>query len=144
VLPLLIGVGVMTLQTRTWSYGILMTSFGFTWLALFYLCVLLLAVTQPQSWLGACLRFGPLRRLGGIAYGVYLLHQIFWLGIRLTQPTWTVLRISLTGLVLTLVLAALSSRYFEKPLIDLGHRLSALPDEDVAARQPESLPSPTS
>jgi peptidoglycan/LPS O-acetylase OafA/YrhL len=69
---LLVGTGIMTLHPH-WTYGIQMASFGFSWLAVLYLCLLLLAVTQPQTWLGACLRFGPLRWLGTIAYGTYLI-----------------------------------------------------------------------
>jgi peptidoglycan/LPS O-acetylase OafA/YrhL len=119
---LLAGAGVMTLH-RGWTYGIGMTSFGLTWLALLYSTTLLLAVTQPDSWLGAVLRFKPLRRLGMIAYGVYLLHQILFLAIKKVLP-WSPPVSAIAALSATLAIALLSWRYFESPLIQRGHSLT--------------------
>ena len=106
-----------------WIHGIQMNSIGFTWLAVLYTTLLLLAVTQPDSWVGATLRFAPLRRLGGIAYGVYLLHQVLLIALRHFIPSWRFAGIAFTSLVATFLLAILSWRYFEKPLIDYGHSL---------------------
>jgi len=116
---LLAGAGVITLHPG-WTYGIEMI--GFTWLALLYMVVLLLAVTQPQSWLGTVLRFAPLRRLGMIAYGVYLLHQLFFVALRNSLHSWPLAGIVVPALGATFSLAVLSWRYFEKPLIDYAHR----------------------
>lgn len=121
---LLIGAGVITLHAR-WMLGIEMASFGYTWLALLYTAVLLLAVTQPQSWLGAVLRFGPLRFLGRIAYGVYLLHPLFLVVLKTGIHTWPYAALAALAFIATLVLSVLSWRYFEKPLIDFGHRRTA-------------------
>jgi len=119
---LLAGAGVITLHGR-WIHGIdVMTSFGLTWLALLYTSVLLLAVTQPQSWLGAVLQFGPLRSLGSIAYGVYLLHYVLLVALKTNIRSWPYAVVAGLALTATLMLSALSWRYFEKPLIDYGHR----------------------
>lgn len=120
---LLAGAGVMTLYRRA-TYGIVMTGFGLTWLALLYAAAVLLAITQSNSWFGAALRFAPLRRLGTIAYGVYLLHQILFLAL-IHEFAWPAPASAALALTATLAIASLSWRYFESPLIQLGHSLTS-------------------
>lgn len=96
-------------------------SLQLSWLALLYAVLLMLATTQPRSWLGAVLRFTPLRRLGMIAYGVYLLHQSLFVAIEHALPFWPAPVKLAAGLAATIALALLSWRYFEKPLIDYSH-----------------------
>jgi peptidoglycan/LPS O-acetylase OafA/YrhL len=111
-------------------HSLLMISVGYTWMAFLYLCAILYAVTHRQSWLSNCLRWSWLGWLGTIAYGVYLFHSLFLGAFNLmfwSSPVATMDRIShllttLSALVATLVFCRLSWRYFEKPLIDLGHR----------------------
>ena len=119
---LLAGAALLSKYGRGEPLGTPMVCFGYTWLALLYSCVILLTVTQPQSWLGAVLRFAPLRRLGWIAYGVYLLHQVLLIALKHFVPAWPLAGVSVASLVATLVLAIISWRYFEKPLINYGHR----------------------
>jgi peptidoglycan/LPS O-acetylase OafA/YrhL len=121
---LLAGAALLTKYARGEPLGAPMVCFGYTWLALLYLCVLLLAVTQPRRGLGAILRFAPLRSLGWIAYGVYLLHLIVLIALKHFLPAWPLARVSVASLAATFVLAIISWRYFEKPLIDYGHRLT--------------------
>ncbi len=106
----------------------LMQSVGYTWLALFYVSVLLYSVTRPASLLSRSLRYKWIGWLGGIAYGTYLLHQFilgmspgyFWRGYPKIQDGRTLLA-ALESLILTLIIARLSWRYFESPLIRFGH-----------------------
>ena len=106
----------------------LMQSLGYTWLALFYVSVLLYSVTRPASLLSRSLRYKWIGWLGGIAYGTYLLHQFilgmspgyFWRGYPKIQDGRTLLA-ALESLILTLIIARLSWRYFESPLIRFGH-----------------------
>lgn len=129
---LLLGAGVLTWKVHTLDNldTPLMTSVGYTWMALLYLSVLLLAVTQPQSWLGSVMRCGWLRWLGSIAYGVYLIHlQVAFIVfhgarhyVRLQLRTGYDVTAMVFALGITLGICQLSFRYFERPLIQLGHR----------------------
>lgn len=112
------------LYTRT-----ALSSLNYTWIALFYLCMLLIAITQRQSMLASALRNPALISIGGIAYGTYLFHEpVLGLCYALTRGTLPVitdiptLLITFCSLMLTLGLAKLSWMYFERPLVDLGHR----------------------
>ena len=51
-----------------------MQSLGYTWLAFFYVTLLLLAVGQPESWAGRITRIAWLRELGTVSYCVYIIH----------------------------------------------------------------------
>ncbi len=108
-----------------------MVSFGCSWLAFFYAATLLYALLWKESWIGSCLRWKWLAWLGTIAYGTYLLHELVLgvvYGIISSRPpllrTMQDLRASLLALAATLVLCRFSWKYFEKPLIKLGHRAS--------------------
>ena len=127
---LLIGIGFLGWKSPAFTDSIMRT-FGYTWLALFYVSVLLFSVTRPNIFISRALRFKWLGWLGGIAYGTYLLHQAilgflfryFWGHFPQITNALTFLT-ALAALALTLVAARLSWRYFESPLIRLGHRSS--------------------
>jgi peptidoglycan/LPS O-acetylase OafA/YrhL len=101
---------------------------GLSILALLYGCFLLIAVLEksgPISWLT---NLAPLRKVGTWAYFIYLFHgtvpvlvfQI--LGIKFNLYSllhWTLL---MWSFVLVVLFAAASWRYFEKPLVNIGHR----------------------
>ena len=78
--------------------------------------------------LASFMRSELLRRLGAISYGVYLVHQVvFSLTLAFIFPADSrtasqLLSVSLVAFILTLGIAALSYRFFEKPIIQLGHR----------------------
>lgn len=103
---------------------------GYTWLDLFYFCLLLYALSQPKSRISEGLRMQPLRWLGSIAYGTYLIHDLIlgtlfaigWRGAPAVHGFWT-LFVVFVSLALTLGLARLSWTFFERPLIKIGHRL---------------------
>ena len=56
------------------TYAI-MKSVGYTWVALFYVTILLFVLTRPNSSLTKVLRMKWLCWLGTLAYGIYLFHQ---------------------------------------------------------------------
>ena len=107
----------------------LMSTFGYTWIAMLYGITLVFVVTRPTSHLSKILRLRWLCWLGSIAYGSYLLHQgIQRLAFRLFSidpPALSGIRsffITFAALALTLLTARVSWTYFEKPLVRIGHR----------------------
>ena len=113
-----------------------MSLFGYSWMAAFYAMVLIIAVVEPRGPVSWVCRWPALRKLGTIAYGVYLLHQPVsglchgFLGSG--EPRITHLRsagVTLLALVLTLLVSTLSYRFFEKPIIDFGHRFRYAPPD---------------
>src|SRR5439155_1012758 len=131
LLPILgMGLAVFTVKAPA-AFAFPMVSFGYSWLAFFYVSILLYALLWKESWIGSCLRWKWLAWLGTIAYGTYLLHELV-LGLtygiissgRPLLTTMQDLPASLLALAATLVLCRLSWKYFEKPLINLGHRTS--------------------
>ncbi|HVF49063.1 MAG TPA: acyltransferase [Pyrinomonadaceae bacterium] len=107
----------------------LLSSLNYTWIALFYACMLLIAVTQRRSALARALRARWLMAAGVVAYGAYLFHQPF-LGLcyglarRGRVPAIENAGdagLTLVALLLTLALAKISWSYFERPLVARGH-----------------------
>jgi peptidoglycan/LPS O-acetylase OafA/YrhL len=135
--------GVVALhQAYLGSFSFSMTTIGNTWMALFYLCLILVAVIEPHGLVTWVARNGAMRYLGRISYGVYLLHMILiGLAHGLIRGQAPIMRTAADGLVTllavlaTLALASLSWHFFERPLVDYGHTLKYRhePDSPVAA-----------
>jgi len=113
------------------GYGSLtagMQTIGFTWMALFYAAVLLLAVQNRQGWLAGFFRNRFLRELGTISYCVYLIHVVVNVSLHaviLHQvpriSTFSGVIVTLLALLVTYLVAKLSAIYFEGPLQKRGH-----------------------
>jgi peptidoglycan/LPS O-acetylase OafA/YrhL len=125
---LLLGLAYLTWKAPL-IYSPLTLTAGYTWIAFFYVNLLLYSLTKPSSVVSRALRINWLRWLGSIAYGTYLLHQMIlgmlfgWIWSR--EPAITggyTLLTTLAALALTLMIAKLSFSYYENPLIKLGHR----------------------
>jgi peptidoglycan/LPS O-acetylase OafA/YrhL len=108
------------------SFG--MMAIGYTWLAAFYCCLILLAVHEKRGLVTWVTRNRVLRYLGTISYGVYLLHQIIHglaHGLLLHQSpalkTVTDGLVTALAIALTLLAASFSWYFFEKPLVEYGH-----------------------
>jgi peptidoglycan/LPS O-acetylase OafA/YrhL len=112
-----------------------MQTIGYTWMALLYVFVLMYAISQKSSLVGRVCRWRVLRSLGEIAYGTYLLHLpmllILTAWITPSHPmmntlpalnSWPQFGITIIALFLTIGLCRISWRYFEKPLMHVGHR----------------------
>jgi peptidoglycan/LPS O-acetylase OafA/YrhL len=114
-----------------------MATFGLTLLPLLFASVLLIAVLRPKSLIAGALHFPPLMYLGTVAYFVYLVHLSVPLLIALVAPArmntidgaWFLIIISAAS---TIVLASLSWRFFEGPLVAMGKRASYI-------NQPEAV-----
>ena len=112
-------------------YGVAMLTVGFTYLGVLYLALILCAILYPDTLLARFLRWRWLGWLGTIAYGTYLYHELvrslffglIWghLPLGLSLPEFSV---SLLALIATLLISQASWLYLEKPLVNVGHRVS--------------------
>jgi peptidoglycan/LPS O-acetylase OafA/YrhL len=134
----MLSFGMVALTVNEWGvYSLAMSSIGYTWVALFYTCIMLIALSQQASLIGRMLRHGSLVKLGTIAYGTYLIH-LGMLGlchalIRGREPQIASIAdaaVTLLALSLTLAVAGLSWVYFEKPLVGRGRRHSYEKSDD--------------
>ena len=101
---------------------------GYDWIALLFTTLLILALTNSESFLGRMLRWRWLRELGTIAYGTYLFHYLVYslCMAMLTDhgyvlASWKDFGVTLLALGITLTFAKLSWRYFENPIVRWGH-----------------------
>jgi peptidoglycan/LPS O-acetylase OafA/YrhL len=101
---------------------------GYTWLAAFYACLLLTVISQTRGRLAGMMRWNVLRRLGTISYCLCLIHAtIHYMGheILLVAPPEIYdakgIGVTLLTLGVSVGIAGLSWRYFEKPLVGRGH-----------------------
>lgn len=102
---------------------------GYPVLAFFFLTLVLLVLSQASSKWAVAARFGPLCWLGTISYCVYIIHEHvlillskIFLGSMPRLTDWMSALITILGACLTCMLAAISWRWLENPLIRLGHR----------------------
>jgi peptidoglycan/LPS O-acetylase OafA/YrhL len=147
---LLLGCIVLT---KFYGFEALQKLVGYTWIAVLYVCALVIAVTQGQSFLGRILSSFPLRFLGEIAYGVYLFHVIILdlchgliLGDKPQLSGLANAGVTLLALLITVFLAKLSWTYLEKPLVKRGHSwtYSKRPTTAYEGRMvPEAQPNST-
>ncbi|HXT13757.1 MAG TPA: acyltransferase [Candidatus Angelobacter sp.] len=146
---LLLGVAGLTAFVRGRSENSVfdsfeMDTFGFTWIALFYACFLMLATTAKDGLVARVLRNRVLRHFGLIAYGMYLFHMAVdtlmhgaLLGKSTEINTFTDLGVTALAFGVTWLLAVLSWNFFEKPIIRWGHSFSYGKRTVVA---PEAVP----
>ena len=127
---LFLGLAYMTWQGYD-ALSFPMTTWGFSWLAAFYTCILLIAVSPSAHRARRILENQSLMQLGTLAYCSYLVHVAIMNALRhplkvhfpqFPVAAWLVGGI--VGIALSLAVAALSYKYFEKPLLRRGHQYS--------------------
>jgi peptidoglycan/LPS O-acetylase OafA/YrhL len=133
----ILGCVVLLFTVRNWSlWTIQMIAVGYTVQAIFFGLVVLLIVLDRESLIARVLSVRPLRFLGVRAYAIYLFHVPAIYGAFLIAG-YESPRVSsgkdavvvLLALCATIALAAASWVWFERPLIELGHRFSYRPSE---------------
>ena len=131
------GIVIASLTYRLSNFKLAL--YGYTVIAIFYASFLLLAVTTKGP-IAALTKIWWLRRLGILAYGLYLFHvaiQGFFYGAVFgTEPLLNSLpaaAVTCGSLAVTLLAAELSWRFFEKRFVDIGHRRKYLEQAPAAA-----------
>ncbi len=111
---------VFSFRVTTWGYSVV---------ALFYACCLLITVSSSTGIWHSALCSPWLMRLGTLAYCTYLLHfpliQVGRHALLLlvpSHPEAAYVLGALAAVAMTLVLATLSWRFFEQPLLRRGHK----------------------
>lgn len=130
LVSLVLGVGVVLFVIRGWGMLTMpMSTLGYTWMAMFYLSILVLTILPGANRWRRCLRFKHLTGLGTISYGVYLIHgPIYALTFILLKKEGPALRnvsdlgVTLLAITLTISVATVSWRQFEKAMVKRGHR----------------------
>jgi peptidoglycan/LPS O-acetylase OafA/YrhL len=115
---------------------------GYTWLALFFGCVLLLVVVHPEAWFARVCRVPTLQKVGLISYGLYMYHQavngtlhaIFFQREPIIR-NWLTFAVTLVSAMLSFTIATVSYHAVEKHLLRLGHKAAWEP-----ADQPQATP----
>ena len=104
----------------------LMSVVGLSVVAIFYGLVLLTVLHAPSGRLRRAARARPLRWLGDVSYAAYLFQFPLMVLCSTQAPSQsfgTQLGAMSVAIALTLLLAWLSTRWFERPFIRLGHRV---------------------
>lgn len=152
-----LGAGVALLTAvRWWAYTPEMSTFGYTWLAAFYASVLMASLLFPQGRLSRLFQTKWLISYGTIAYGLYLCHMgaldaVFRVFRHQngSEPFFPRLQgfqdlLALAGsFILATVICQISWKFFEAPLVGLGHRFhykSRTGHERVPVAMPSELP----
>jgi peptidoglycan/LPS O-acetylase OafA/YrhL len=125
-----LGLGFLVMIRMRWGLGsFALVSFGYTWIALFYLSLLLLAVTQKDSLASRIFKMRFLTELGSLAYGLFLFHQpvlglayALWVKASPKLEGAGEIGVTLLAAIPLALLARLSRDYFEKPLVNIGRR----------------------
>jgi peptidoglycan/LPS O-acetylase OafA/YrhL len=114
-------------------FSMKMATFGYTLLALFYTCALLIALSLSSRAIKNVLTSKRLRQLGVIAYCTYLVHvPMLLFGYKLVRRYFpggiphaggiVLVLGGCIGLSLTLVIATLSWKFFEQPMLRKGQK----------------------
>jgi peptidoglycan/LPS O-acetylase OafA/YrhL len=138
---LLLGAGVFRLLFIKQPFGDpLFVCFGYSLLAAFYAALLLLVIVNPGRIEKLVFGWSPLVKLGIIAYAVYVFHQgvnFLWHGAVFGKiPSvndWHSILLTVVSLVTVLLLAEISWRVMERPLIGRAHsryRYSTAPPQE--------------
>ena len=111
-----------------------METIGFTWLAAFFVVVLMLALTRRDGPIARVARLGWLRELGRVSYCVYIIHLVVNVFchslLRRASPATSDARgaaVTIFSAFATLGIAWISWKLLEGPLVRLGHSFKYQP-----------------
>jgi peptidoglycan/LPS O-acetylase OafA/YrhL len=133
--------GVMVLwKWSPQSQTIGMESIGFTWLAAFYVVILLLALVRREGPIARLARMPWLRELGRVSYCVYIIHLVVNVIchslLRRAPPgtsDWRGAVVTVFSAFATYGIAWISWKVLEGPLVRLGHSFKYQPAAGIPA-----------
>ena len=105
-------------------------TFGRSAYAFSFVSLLLIALVNGKGLLVKVFRWSALRELGKVSYCMYVIHpMVMWSLFRGLDhgdephfDSWKSIALTLPAFATTLLLAELSWRFFEGPMIRRGHR----------------------
>jgi peptidoglycan/LPS O-acetylase OafA/YrhL len=129
---LTLGLGILCLVPWYFSpANNVANTIGLSWLALFWLSLLLLVFCFPSGIAGRISQWKLLQRAGALSYCMYLIHAAVYFSLRQWlvsgQPRvgyWQEILIIMLAFLLTWTIAGLSWKYFEQPMLRRGHSYS--------------------
>jgi len=105
-----------------------MQSVGYTWMALLYVVILLLALAELKGPVAKLMRLRWLREIGCVSYCMYIIHtavnggcHAVLLHAKPRISNWQGAAVTICAAVLTYGIAKLSWIFVERPLLRLGH-----------------------
>jgi peptidoglycan/LPS O-acetylase OafA/YrhL len=122
---LILACGVLVLTIKV--PATLMFTVGYTWIGLFYANLLILTIIKPGNVEKLIFRSKLLVWMGTVSYGIYIFHEgirglIFYL--LLQRPAqidnWSSLGSTALAAGTTFLLAEISWRFFERPIVQRG------------------------
>lgn len=130
----LLSSGVALLAMSYWIMkpdSFITATLGRTVIGFFFVFLLIISLTDKEGLLARIFRWRPLRELGRVSYCVYIIRRaVNWalfrslLHVNPRFDSGRAIGLASLSLVVTMILAELSWRYFENPLIRRGHRYS--------------------
>jgi peptidoglycan/LPS O-acetylase OafA/YrhL len=131
-----LGYGYNAMRVRT-SFELV--TYGYTLLALFCASVLLIAILDKKSLIARVLRNRLLRHFGVLAYGIYIIHSAvrgilldLFFGAEGAKATLLSRNlVSLLAFFAMWMLAMLSWRFFEGPIVRWGRSFRYAPEKAV-------------
>jgi len=125
-----LGAALVVASLRETSFvAPLMSTLGYSSLAVFYLALLLACYASERGPLYALMTWAPLRALGFGSYFIYLFHHLVLVlahfvsfGRMPDHRTPAGVLVTLAAAVLLLAVAAVSWRFLERPLIEEGRK----------------------
>ena len=126
---LVLGAGIIGMMFSGLTiYSPVIAIGGYTWIAAFFTCTLMLTRLNAQGRFRQWLSLPVLKPIARVSYGLYLLEDPA-LALKASVlerygcPAigWTAMGANLLALAATVVAAAVSWRFFESRLIELGH-----------------------
>ncbi|WP_017793394.1 acyltransferase family protein [Leucobacter salsicius] len=118
------GFGALGVMVLTLPEGSALSFQGGFQLATVVALATVWAVTRPGAWIGRTIDAAPMRWVGERSYGIYLWHWPLLLIVAGAFPAAPQWQVALVTLAATLLCAAMSFRWVEQPVRQLGIRAS--------------------